>query len=571
MADINTIDAALETAIIGQDSTGIRTNPVNATTWGLQVDPSGVYSPVKVYDPQTLAASNVTNKREFRVAEPKKLLGDIQDGTTLDTNYWIATLVGSGAATAGNAIVSLSTGATSNSTVLLQSVKKARYVVGTVNAFSAGIRLGDTGAANNVRRWGAYSSSHGVFFQLNGTTVQIGIRFAGTDTLISSFNGPNSFVLDTNFHSYEIQYTQDGALFFQDSLLIHTYKVTTTALSDSMHFRISFENNNSGGSTSNLSLYVAAPAIIRYGADNVAPTWFHSNFLGRVQANSAATTTNANTLSVNINPTTAGDAIIVAVAIKANPISTITDNLGQTYTLASSISVGGSGLSYIYYVLNTGEGVTTITVTLGALVSDTIVLTAAEYSGISTSGALDKTSTNANTSTSWTSGLTATTSQANELLFGSAYDSQNSTTILTPGTGYTTVNSEPGSSVLLFTEDQIVTSTGTYAATGSSSKPDHIYAMIATFTLNTSAGALFVNKPVILKYSPGKLHRLTLNSIGISGSKLFIYDSNSTLTNLVGIFAMDSALEDYALNIELSNGLLIVATSNSADFTITYE
>lgn len=50
MADLPTIDAALEVAVTGQTSSGVRQNPVNASTWGLQVDPSGVKSPVEVND-----------------------------------------------------------------------------------------------------------------------------------------------------------------------------------------------------------------------------------------------------------------------------------------------------------------------------------------------------------------------------------------------------------------------------------------------------------------------------------------------------------------------------------------
>src|SRR3989304_4414373 len=65
----------------------------------------------------------------------------------------------------------------------------------------AGVRLPDIGTTNNRRRWGVFSSdlADAAYYEINGTTVNIGIRKGSSDTVVSSFNGGNSFVLDINF------------------------------------------------------------------------------------------------------------------------------------------------------------------------------------------------------------------------------------------------------------------------------------------------------------------------------------------------------------------------------------
>jgi hypothetical protein len=84
----------------------------------------------------------------------------------------------------------------------------------------------------------------------------------------------------------------------------------------------------------------------------------------------------------------------------------------------------------------------------------------AEYSGATT---FDKSSLFLNTSvTSFTSGSTSTTSNANELLVGTCNAGVSET--WTAGTGYTIRQTDTASTPAAF-EDQIVSSTGAYAAT----------------------------------------------------------------------------------------------------------
>lgn len=137
----------------------------------------------------------------------------------------------------------------------------------------------------------------------------------------------------------------------------------------------------------------------------------------------------------------AGNAIIVIAWLFSGltgnatfPTGGCADNKGNTYTRAyvSGADFGSSGISTAcYYSANIASSATfTVTVTptpanaVGAIVMETY-----ECAGLLTSGILDQTATNAGTTgTTYASGTTATTSQADELAFSSLVFSDTSGT-----------------------------------------------------------------------------------------------------------------------------------------------
>ena len=60
------------------------------------------------------------------------------------------------------------------------------YSPGISNHIITTLAHGDTGKANNVRRWGAFDSENGIFFELNGTTLNAVIRNSRTGTVVET-------------------------------------------------------------------------------------------------------------------------------------------------------------------------------------------------------------------------------------------------------------------------------------------------------------------------------------------------------------------------------------------------
>jgi hypothetical protein len=161
---------------------------------------------------------------------------------------------------------------------------------------------------------------------------------------------------------------------------------------------------------------------------------------------------------------TAGDLNVVVMGWNdaTATVKSVTDTKGNAYVLAVGPTLVSGTLSQsIYYAKNiVSAAANGNTVTLafnGAAAYPDIRI--AEYSGLSTSSPLDTTAAATGNSTNSDSGA-ATTSFAKELLFGANTMTQ---TASGPGSGYTQrIITADGDLV----EDQIVSATGTYHATG---------------------------------------------------------------------------------------------------------
>ncbi len=143
----------------------------------------------------------------------------------------------------------------------------------------------------------------------------------------------------------------------------------------------------------------------------------------------------------------AGNAIVVMASWYAAPgTPTISDTKGNTYTMLPALTGGGAGNGeqtsiLIWYALNIVAGANTVTIS-GAGID--VGITAVEYSGVATSGAIGITSTlpyfgGTPTTTPTSSSFTPS---AGSLLFVAFADETNPQNSIAAGTGYTLIQGD---------------------------------------------------------------------------------------------------------------------------------
>ncbi len=214
-----------------------------------------------------------------------------------------------------------------------------------------------------------------------------------------------------------------------------------------------------------------------------------------VQANSGPPTIQPTNSSVSVaytNAQTAGNLNVVAVGWgdTTSSVASVTDSKGNTYTKAvGPTSITGVQQS-IYYAKNIVAGSNTVTVKFNqaAAYPDVRIL---EYNGLDPTNPLDVTAAASGNGTNANSGA-ATTTAANELIFGTGTTA--GVALTAPGPGFTTRISNIYGSLA---EDEIVSTTGSYAATATNSGGNWVMQM-ATFR-GSGSGA---PPPTVTSVSP---------------------------------------------------------------------
>lgn len=208
-----------------------------------------------------------------------------------------------------------------------------------------------------------------------------------------------------------------------------------------------------------------------------------------VQAPAAATVFSGTTISLAFGSNVTAGSMLCAHINANHGISGVADSRSQTYTSAVNVTDGATYSLATYYFLNTTGGACTVTVTFAGAVTFAS-LQVAEYSGVATSSALDKTANNSQTdpgtaADAITSGSVTPTTDG-QLILGwtSALVVGGST--VSAGSGFTGRINVFGD--ILF-EDQIQTSAGAIAATftTTSATADFI-TLVSTYKAAAAAG-----------------------------------------------------------------------------------
>ena len=162
-----------------------------------------------------------------------------------------------------------------------------------------------------------------------------------------------------------------------------------------------------------------------------------------------------------------------------------TDNNGNTYVQACTRSIN-NGSDYetvnIYYVENVAVNQASFTVTVTPSASTEVLMRVIEYSNVATSGALDQTANNTNTSTSANSGTTGTTTSSNQVVAAAiSLESYGGVSITATG-GYTSRGTTTnGINPMGGFADKIISTTGTQQATWTLGSSTKYAACVATF------------------------------------------------------------------------------------------
>jgi hypothetical protein len=129
--------------------------------------------------------AEVTPNNEQRVSMPVRLIGATFLGNTLDTSYWTPFTAGSvaGSVSQASGIATMIAAAGSTpvaSSAAIQSVRTARYVSGSALVYQGVAKL-PVALGVSTRRWGAFTTTDGFFFEHDGTNLSLVCRTSATN------------------------------------------------------------------------------------------------------------------------------------------------------------------------------------------------------------------------------------------------------------------------------------------------------------------------------------------------------------------------------------------------------
>ena len=208
-----------------------------------------------------------------------------------------------------------------------------------------------------------------------------------------------------------------------------------------------------------------------------------------VQSKSNSTASGTSLALAMTSNVTAGNLIAIAVLSfgSGSPPapSSITDTLGNTYTNPIDETNGAfTRRCQIWYAKNIAGGANTITLNMSG--TGSVAAFAWEISGLNTTAPFDQLQLATGTGTAVSSGSTPTTTDANEILVGCMWNPSAETN--TPDATFTNLTQIVVGSDRFVGGTKIVSSTGTYAYTGTLNASANWIGIVGTFK-TTGAGA----------------------------------------------------------------------------------
>jgi hypothetical protein len=271
---------------------------------------------------------------------------------------------------------------------------------------------------------------------------------------------------------------------------------------------------------------------------------------------------------------TAGNTLIVCfrLAVSTDRISSVTDNQGNSYSLAAEFASGTlSKYLAIYYAKNVAGGSVTVSINYSAG-SNNLVVIAHEYSGMSQSVPFDvATVGDAATAVTTITSSSLNNNFANSLIFALAANSNQSSSF-SLGTGYTNLTTDFTASGRVATEHQVTSGApATYTANIAQSPAADVGILVAAFN-DASASYPNVSDSVsvatsLSSYSDTVMSReqttvlLPFLTITLSDSTTVTENVNTTLVHTVLKTETASVIESQGVSAEF--GIRVAPTEQA--------
>ena len=192
---------------------------------------------------------------------------------------------------------------------------------------------------------------------------------------------------------------------------------------------------------------------------------------------------------------TTGNTIVAFVRMSTmNQTVSVTDSQGNVYSRAVSQTQSTDGhQTAIYYAKNVAAGINTVTAQFSAANAHPF-LAIYEYAGLSATAPLDKVAAaQGNNSATASSGATAVTASANQLIFAGAGLPNAWPGTVTVGAGYTLLRQDLSGTSRAVNQSQTASAAGSFNPAFTLSAPTNWSAVTATFAAATSAPVSIAN------------------------------------------------------------------------------
>lgn len=297
---------------------------------------------------------------EILTAPSVQLIGSAFATTTLDSNFWTASSGVGGTSAITNAELVLATGTTANNAASAVSTSSARFISGATNKFHAGVRFPDSASSvNNTRRWGPYNATSGAHFDIVNGVLCVGTRLNSVDTLkcSGSFNGElgTAVVMNANLTDWFITYSTGTVWFYINGKLLDTETFPQTNWTSTYNLPITFENINTGGSTTNVQMIVRNAHVHRLGQLLAQARSFFQQGLtagvtlkqgsGNLHGIVLSGITNNSVLTVYDNTAASGTVVWTSGALTSNGLPFFIDLKGITFSTGLTITVTGAAVN----------------------------------------------------------------------------------------------------------------------------------------------------------------------------------------------------------------------------------